>query len=824
MAGNDSTRYDGNSRRRTTTGRPYGNSRGPSTGSRSAGSPTRSTRPSTSSQRRPRGARPADGYSRGSRPNARPQRKPQSKMGNSAPKRAPRKKNSSWKRNLSRGFSNVFSGLTQRPPLFIALVVVVVIAFGGLFDFAANNGKAYGGVTVNGVDVGGMTQEEIQSKLEDTFGKRLQSSQIILDGSVTASDAPSAEEAGAEKQENAAESEDVQNADDAELSDTETIYEEYGEEDEPLEWEANQITTGAKVSCDKAAETAVAIGRDEGGFLARFGLFFGPRDIPLDVEFDDVTLEGFLGKIDEAIGDVRSDATVVVEDGEAKPVEGHDGTMVDRDWIKGELSTRMLSEDQNKSRLHVTATDAPSRVTYEQAQQASDLVNKAIENGATFTYGTSSWDAYRADVGSWVTATTDGEAPNYGIKLGIDEDRAMEALIGNLDATVTADDIKITFEKEGDEIVVHTQGSTPIPDIPTAISDLEEQLFGEQGRAHTGSGTVTVAVQKSDAPEKLTFAQATDLGIVSELAEYTTEYSNEETAQNRNHNIHLVSDVLNNSIIEAGGGYWSFNETSGDTNLDPPYASAGSIVGGEYVDSIGGGICQVATTVFNAAYEAALDIPVRFNHSYYLANYPDGRDASVSYPELDLQISNQFESDVLLKVSYTDTSVTATIYGVATGYEVTTEPGAWEEGAKYKTAFERDDSLSPGMYYLKKYGSDGAKYSVTRTVKDAGGNLVSVKTFSSIYQAQDEVYVVGPDVDTSKLERDTDPVSSTSNASGYSTEDTTGLYWQDYMQQDDPYSLGGTADTDIYGYGTTDIYGTDTLYGDATGYTDAVGY
>jgi hypothetical protein len=67
-------------------------------------------------------------------------------------------------------------------PLFIALIIVIVVAFGGLFDFAVNNGKAFGGVTVNGVDVGGLTEDEIKAKLDDSFGKNVKESKVMLRG------------------------------------------------------------------------------------------------------------------------------------------------------------------------------------------------------------------------------------------------------------------------------------------------------------------------------------------------------------------------------------------------------------------------------------------------------------------------------------------------------------------------------------------------------------------------------------------------------------------------------------------------------------------
>ena len=172
---------------------------------------------------------------------------------------------------------------------------------------------------------------------------------------------------------------------------------------------------------------------------------------------------------------------------------------------------------------------------------------------------------------------------------------------------------------------------------------------------------------------------------------------------------------------------------------------AGAIIDGEYTDSVGGGICQVATTVFNAVYESGLPIKERHNHSLYIASYPQGRDAAVSYPELDLVWQNDTANDVLVKVSCSEGSVTATLYGVDSGYQVSTETGQWEKGKTHSSTTKVDDTLAPGTSYVKTRGTDGSTIEVTRTVKDAAGNIVRQDLFASVYDPVNEVVVKGPE-------------------------------------------------------------------------------
>jgi len=118
---------------------------------------------------------------------------------------------------------------------------------------------------------------------------------------------------------------------------------------------------------------------------------------------------------------------------------------------------------------------------------------------------------------------------------------------------------------------------------------------------------------------------------------------------------------------------------------------------------------------------------------------------------MDLWWTNNLASDVLLDMSYTDTSITARLYSVYTGYTVEANESEWRDGAHYSTRFEEDPSLSKGVYYTKTTGVDGSSISVQRIVKNEAGEVIEDRVFESVYDPKDEVVVVGPGTDTSKL-------------------------------------------------------------------------
>lgn len=150
-------------------------------------------------------------------------------------------------------------------------------------------------------------------------------------------------------------------------------------------------------------------------------------------------------------------------------------------------------------------------------------------------------------------------------------------------------------------------------------------------------------------------------GNIKKLASYSTESTNNE---NGNHNMKISLKACNGSIIEPGET-WSFNDHTGDSNLESNgYKEAGVIVDGKTGTGIGGGICQSSTTIYNAGILSGMGIEERYCH-YYKSTYVDaGRDATIDYGNLDLKLSNPFSYQLFMKCWMSGTKLTCEIYGL----------------------------------------------------------------------------------------------------------------------------------------------------------------
>ncbi|MFT5203674.1 MAG: vancomycin resistance protein YoaR [Candidatus Aldehydirespiratoraceae bacterium] len=170
-----------------------------------------------------------------------------------------------------------------------------------------------------------------------------------------------------------------------------------------------------------------------------------------------------------------------------------------------------------------------------------------------------------------------------------------------------------------------------------------------------------VTVFPREDPDAHGLQWASRLGINELVGEFTTFYTPNQT---RNINIDRISE-LTRGVIIAPGETFSVNDYVGPRTTANGFVSAGVISNGVFSSSVGGGISQYATTVFNAAFFAGLDFGEYQSHSIYISRYPFGREATVSFPAPDLQIVNTTPYGVLLWPTTSDNSITVRLYSTA---------------------------------------------------------------------------------------------------------------------------------------------------------------
>jgi len=235
-------------------------------------------------------------------------------------------------------------------------------------------------------------------------------------------------------------------------------------------------------------------------------------------------------------------------------------------------------------------------------------------------------------------------------------------------------------------------------------------------------------------------AEAQAMGITGTVAAYETFYGGDP---NRIHNVQLVAHLVDGKLI-APGATFSFNGATGERSAEKGFLEAPVIINGELQTGLGGGVCQVSTTVFNAAYEAGLPITARTNHALYISHYPLGRDATVNYPDVDLKFVNDTGHWLLLRTFVGSSSLTVGLYGTPVNRKIETTTAPLRAVAAPPVQKTIDATLKPGTVAVDDYGVPAQATSVERKVYSADGKLLSDQSWYSSYRAEPKVIRVGP--------------------------------------------------------------------------------
>jgi vancomycin resistance protein YoaR len=230
------------------------------------------------------------------------------------------------------------------------------------------------------------------------------------------------------------------------------------------------------------------------------------------------------------------------------------------------------------------------------------------------------------------------------------------------------------------------------------------------------------------------------MGITGLVGSYETFYGG---VANRIHNVQLVAHLIDGKLI-APGATFSFNDATGERTADKGFLEAPVIINGELETGLGGGVCQVSTTVFNAAFEGGLEITERTNHALYISHYPQGRDATVDYPSLDLKFVNDTGNWLLLRTFVSSSSLTVNLYGTPTHRKVVSTTSPLVAHGVPPVEKTVDPSLEPGEVVVDDGGVPAMSTSVTRDVYTPGGKLLHHDTWYSSYRAEPKLVRIGP--------------------------------------------------------------------------------
>ena len=215
----------------------------------------------------------------------------------------------------------------------------------------------------------------------------------------------------------------------------------------------------------------------------------------------------------------------------------------------------------------------------------------------------------------------------------------------------------------------------------------------------------------------------------------------------RHQNIRLAAKAINGNIYNPGEEFW-YNAAVGQRTEARGFQPAAAYSGGRTVTSIGGGICQVSSTLYYATLLSDLKIVLRYAHMFDPGYMPvTGCDATVSWGGPDFAFRNDTDYPIKIVTSYNDDTneLTVTIMGTRVNDNYVVMTNQFLSYSEFKVVYKEDESVSPGDQVVDQYGHNGYEVRTYRNVYDGEGKLLrSTVEATSDYDRGDKIILVAP--------------------------------------------------------------------------------
>lgn len=602
------------------------------------------------------------------------------------------------------------------PPLTALALLLLATAFIIVNYESQHDGLIYTGVRVWGVDIGKMTEAEAQQSLEQLLSGTTSRSITLVD--------PQTEQ----------------------------------------QWQYSPADLGISYDLQRTVQSAYDVGRSGGPLVAlrdRFDAWYFGHELAPVIVFDE-------GKLEQALQDVAANTNQPARDAGLTQVAGrfqYTPGQVGRQLDVSDLKERLIQPVMNfrnarvevlTHELHPNVLDDPQVSARVQAILGSPMV-------FYFQEPLEDLDLDRVELSSeqlseWLRVQMVEENGRAQYDVFIDEN-AVRNWLGEIEARVyrQPENARYYFDDDTRELVLVE------PHVNGRSLDVEATLQAFMAQVGTPNRSVPFVVDEI-VPTVHSDATAEQLGITELITQSTTWFYG--STPERKHNIARAAAQFF-GIVVAPGEEFSFNRYLGDVTEDAGFTTGLVIIGGRTVEGVGGGVCQVSTTLYQTAFWSGFPITERLEHGYRVHYYDDGEgpgmDATVFSPLVDLKFVNNTDHYLLIENYYDEffESLTFKFYSTGTGRTIEKDGPVFEnETPPRPDVWEYNEDLEPGEIIQVDWAVEGARVTVDRRVYDANGNLMyGNEAFVSNYIPWSNIYQYGPGVDPENVDPEDIPNS-----------------------------------------------------------------
>lgn len=587
--------------------------------------------------------------------------------------------------------------------LLIALLALFVAAHQLQYD-----GLIYPGVSAYGVALGGMTHDEAQVALNKQFTYGAKAIFTFRDGTQS--------------------------------------------------WPMSAAALGVSFDSAHMADQAFAVGRS-GGLLRGLGdqwrAWFGGTALAPTIIYDESRTTAFLQKISTTVNRPMQDATILLTGTTVTTTPSQVGHTVDIPATLGLLRTVILNMNTGAEIRLITHETPPAIV---EAENAAAQVRTAlagpiqlyVDNAAK---GEGPWQLTPDFVARLITIPRidDGNGKaHYAVNITISP---VASLLQNIASQLQVDpvDARFVFNDTTKQLQVTSDSVNGRSlDIDTTMAAIQSALFSIDKRHVPLAFRQIVPVVNSQ-------ATAQQLGITDLLVSATTHFYG--STQERRTNIQVAAAKFQGLVIKPGEEF-SFDKYLGDVSPETGFETGLIIFGNQTIKGVGGGVCQVSTTVFQAAFFGGFPINQRYPHGYRVGYYESGSatangqtynsgaglDATVYSPQVDMLFTNDTPYYLLIEEFFdpAQQSLTFKLYSTSSGRVVTKDgPYISNPVPHGATVYQDSTDIAPGQLEQVDYAVDGSDVHVYRTITQNGKVLVNREDFFSHYLPWQAIFLRG---------------------------------------------------------------------------------
>ena len=459
-----------------------------------------------------------------------------------------------------------------------------------------------------------------------------------------------------------------------------------------------------------------------------FNRFTGAR-VDAVVNVDPVALTGALGSHLDELATGTSNASVILNGTTPVLIPASAGNGVD---IAASVRRLTANWPLGKTTIELDAGQARPTITDAAAQAfINDTLNPLLSAPLTITAaGTDAASISAGDVtlspeqvAGLVTISSSGTA----LSAALDADMLYDTVVSTMGADVEVAPQSATWTIDGSDEGAPT--ATPQYVAPANGRVIDRQALADGAlKAGTSSATGRTVTLPLVSKEPALTTAAADWNITEFISDYSTPFYSEP---GRDQNLRRGAELLNGKIVMPGQVF-STEEALGEVDEEHGFAAAGVISDGKHVDAIGGGLSQIGTTMFNAAFEAGMDDVEHHPHTYWFSRYPAGREATIWTGEKDVKFGNSTPYPVLIQAWVSGEEVHVRLWSTRY-YEVSITSGEKTDYRPVKTV----TASGPGCEAYSG-GNAGFDITVTRSRK-APDKTVPDDVLTTKYEADNRI-------------------------------------------------------------------------------------